>query len=557
VNFHLALKQRNLEKLESLFWAVSTPGSPQYREFMSISDIQAITAPAAEDVAVVMNWLFAHGINKEDVENYGDSLFVKTKANIAEKLLNTRFHYWQNEETGKSIVRIVDTFAIDAEVAPYVELIAGITEYPIPRPSVKRANSADAPNTLVSIAPQSVSTIYKVPANAKATGNSSIAVAEWESQFFSPSELQTFAQQFSVNIAPVSSAHIVGTNNPNAPGVEATLDIQYAAALSPGAADWFWIEDPSAWLYTFATHVVSTSPAPYIFSISYGWSEADQCEYGIGGQECNQLGVNSNQYVQRVNTEFQKIGLRGISLLSASGDSGANGRTDPMCQDSILHPDFPGCSPFITSVGATQITASSGVANLPNPPQGCNQRSCASGGIEVAVSFNQANFASGGGFSWVASTPSYQQSAVQAYLNSAPNLPPSSFFNGKGRGYPDVAAFGSNVLIYTGGAVQGVGGTSASCPIVAGLFAIINDQVLSKTGKPLGFLNPLLYAMAAKQPNTFTDIVVGDNKCTEDGCASSCQGFTCTKGWDPVTGLGTPVFSNIQSFIAKQLNFEL
>jgi len=126
-------------------------------------------------------------------------------------------------------------------------------------------------------------------------------------------------------------------------------------------------------------------------------------------------------------------------------------------------------------------------------------------------------------------------------------------FNATGRGYPDVAAFGSNVLISQGG-IEAVGGTSCSCPIVAGLMALLNGQVQVKTGKPLGFMNPLIYQMAAAQPNTFTDITIGDNICTENGCSSSCKGFYTTKGWDPITGFGTPVFTNIQSYVQKMLN---
>jgi len=129
-------------------------------------------------------------------------------------------------------------------------------------------------------------------------------------------------------------------------------------------------------------------------------------------------------------------------------------------------------------------------------------------------------------------------------------------FNAKGRGYPDMAAFGSNVLISSGG-IEAVGGTSCSCPISAGLFAILNGQVLAKTGKPLGFLNPLLYQMAAAQPDAFTDITVGNNVCTENGCAHSCKGFDATKGWDPVTGWGTPVFANMQTYIGQMLGVDL
>jgi len=241
-------------------------------------------------------------------------------------------------------------------------------------------------------------------------------------------------------------------------------------------------------------------------------------------------------------------------LISASGDSGANGRTDPYCTENHLNPPYPAASPYITSVGATQIDQASGQSNIPNPPPGCSGQSCASGGYEEAVSYNQAHFASGGGFSFVASRPAYQNAAVTAYLNNpSVNLPPSSYYNTQGRGFPDVAAFGSNVLIETQGTIEGVGGTSCSSPIVAGIVTLLNDYAITKTGKPLGFISPLFYKMAATMPSTFNDITVGDNKCTEGGCQSTCKGFTCAKGWDPVSGLGSPVYTNMLQYLKNNL----
>jgi len=138
---------------------------------------------------------------------------------------------------------------------------------------------------------------------------------------------------------------------------------------------------------------------------------------------------------------------------------------------------------------------------------------------------------------------------VNTYLNSGVTLPPSSYYNGQGRGFPDIAAFGSNVLISSSGTVEGVGGTSASAPIVAGVFTLLNDYVIAKSGKPLGFLNPLIYKMASNCRSCFNDITKGDNICTEDGCSSSCYGFTCTKGWDPVSGVGTPHYPAMLNYI--------
>merc|ERR1711937_1038200 len=264
-------------------------------------------------------------------------------------------------------------------------------------------------------------------------------------------------------------------------------------------------------------------------------------------------GVNSSQYVARVNTEFQKIGLRGVSLMAASGDSGANGRTDGECTGTVLHSSFPGSTPYITAVGATQLQDP--VYDLSSSPEACSalgsSYKCASGGTEVAVSSQVAGFTSGGGFSTYTPMPSYQADAVNAYLNSGVALPPSSYFNGSHRGYPDVAAMGNGYAVYvnTYGGWTTVGGTSASSPTFAAVAGFLNAASQKSTGKPLGFLNPLLYKMYADSPDAFTDVTVGDNKCTESGCFSSCKGYECAKGWGPVTGLGTPVADKMVSYV--------
>ena len=70
-----------------------------------------------------------------------------------------------------------------------------------------------------------------------------------------------------------------------------------------------------------------------------------------------------------------------------------------------------------------------------------------------------------------------------------------------------------------------------STPIFSAVMSVLNSHQIAQTGKPLGFLNPLLYKMSASQPNTFQDITSGDNICPEDGCEITCFGFVATKGW--------------------------
>jgi tripeptidyl-peptidase-1 len=351
--------------------------------------------------------------------------------------------------------------------------------------------------------------------------------------------------------------HVVGPNAPGQPGDESTLDIEWVASTGLGATNWFWLNGgENTWLFGWATKFFSTANVPWVNSISYGWAEYDQCEEGIGKEECAKLKVNSDGYVARVNTEFMKIGLRGVVLVVASGDSGVNGRTDETCSEKHFNPDFPAASPYITSVGATQLRDVS--LELKNPPPVCGDAYywfCASAGTEDAVSYEFAGFASGGGFSNVAPRPSWQDAAVTAYLSSSIGKKvPQSYYNTSGRGYPDIAALGTGILIILDGGDSAIGGTSASAPIVAGVFTLLNDYSLNTDKKPIGPMNQLLYQWGATKPDAFQDVTVGDNACTESGCALDyCIGFYCAPGWDPVTGWGSPNYAKMVGYLAELL----
>jgi subtilase family serine protease len=78
-----------------------------------------------------------------------------------------------------------------------------------------------------------------------------------------------------------------------------------------------------------------------------------------------------------------------------------------------------------------------------------------------------------------------------------------------------------------------VGGTSSSSPQWAGLIAIADQMA----GHDLGYINPALYRIAnhpAKYTADFYDVTANCNKTT------SIPGWCASKGWDAVTGLGTP-----------------
>jgi subtilase family serine protease len=71
----------------------------------------------------------------------------------------------------------------------------------------------------------------------------------------------------------------------------------------------------------------------------------------------------------------------------------------------------------------------------------------------------------------------------------------------------------------------------------------------------LGQINGSLYAIAhspALYKYSFHDIVTGNNTVTEtdvNGNSVSIAGFSAAKGWDAVTGLGTPDVAHLLKFL--------
>lgn len=232
-----------------------------------------------------------------------------------------------------------------------------------------------------------------------------------------------------------------------------------------------------------------------------------------------------------------QLGLRGVSVLVASGDSGLG----PSCEtnndstpDPRFTPTFPSSCPYITSVGGTQA-------------------------VFPEIAWN----ASGGGFSDYFAQPEYQKAWISEYLSN--QVAPQSldyldqYFNPRGRAYPDIAAHALHpyISIFNNEAPSQSGGTSAAAPIVGAMIGLLNDIRIGQ-GKPtLGFLNPWLYSSGFQ---SLADIVEGGTGGCEGVDYQSGQKikgapiipfarWNATVGWDPVTGLGIPDFGKMREAV--------
>jgi tripeptidyl-peptidase-1 len=139
---------------------------------------------------------------------------------------------------------------------------------------------------------------------------------------------------------------------------------------------------------------------PQVITNSYGDDEQTVPEkYAI--RVCNLIGI---------------LGMRGVSVLESSGDTGVGAAC--LNQDGKtpqFNPVFPATCPYVTSVGGTVNLAP-----------------------EIAWS------GSSGGFSNYFKTAWYQEAAVQHYLSTYVSAETKEYYgqyvNFTGRGFPDVAA---------------------------------------------------------------------------------------------------------------------
>ena len=320
------------------------------------------------------------------------------------------------------------------------------------------------------------------------------------------------------------------------------MSAAYCAVCSVRVLRWMW-----SWTLQF---LVATD-YPSIVSLSYGLPELYQCD-DFSPSDC--YGVDYRTYIHLVDKQFMKIGLIGVSIITATQDRGVYAPDPPAgvrVRDDTARftPEYPGSSSFVTSVGATEYINPE--FDLPNAPPACNSSewSCISGGSdEESVSYGISRFLSSGGFSDVDPRPAYQDSAVLNYFSSGVKLPNSTLYNQSGRGSPDVSAIGMNGYVVSAGSPTLVSGASMSTPIVAAIMAIVQAEYQAITGSTLGFLNPMLYKAQEAGTGWFKDIVLGDN-CATTKCQNEQDGFSAAKGWDPVSGLGSPNYPAMSKYV--------
>ncbi|KAF7368433.1 Family S53 protease-like protein [Mycena venus] len=516
ITLRVALKSNDVGSLEEKLKSVAAPGSSDFRQWLSMDEVKTFIQPSPETVSAFNAFASANGLTPTVISPNGDWVSITLPVSKANQLFAADFETFTHPNLKSSITRTLSV-SLPSELVGHVDVLHPTTAFVTPdarlvpsAPQIRKrgpAASCNSSDPAGVVTPTCLQDLYGIPATPATEASNTILVTGYEDSWAQRADLSQFLTLARPDMPPSTTFTLLTTDNGTDPqdphgstgNLEANLDIQYTAGiatgvplsfLSVGGADF-----PTSLLDT-TTFLDGVENPPTVMTTSYGAIESN---FGAS-------------MATKICNGYMALGARGISVVFASGDGGVRGNHDfsLICANNTFLPEFPATCPFVTSVGSTQGFAPEKAMNL-----------------------------TGGGFSNFFPTAYYQTAAVAGFLETVPD-DFAGIFNKTGRGFPDVSLQGWNFELVSGGEVWLEGGTSASSPTFASIIALINDRLIS-AGKPvLGFLNPFLYSKGA---SAFTDIMIGHNSGLI--CPASSVAFDATEGWDPLTGLGTPIFPDL------------
>jgi subtilase family serine protease len=548
------LQERNIQGLEAQVEA----GIPR-SDYMTVSQFAAEYGQPTYNINALTSYLAGFGITTDVYADDLDVVATGTAGEFDSALTITEMNATVPHQQGpggfgpaweQHVYTNTQPPLLPYRLAAFVTAILGLTDYDPYVSDIGKPSSYDEPqrgNSNTCIADFGLSNGCHLPADFASMYdlNPLYARANGAGQTVGIVTLAAVdpggPQYFWSNIAHVNRSGSFTVDlvdsGPGAPSaasgsVETDIDVEQSGALAPGA-NVIAYEAPNT-DYGFADAFFSAASQDIASDVSASWglSETVLQAVVLSGNE-------SAGYAQAFDEAFLEMAAQGQSAFTSSADYGAYTAISDLGTTN-LSVDNPADSPFITACGGTSLpgtTYFSSSITATNTTQriwgwdylwaGMAQVS----GEPLAEVAESEPIGSGGGFSTIEPTPSYQQGvsgthnfhAVEYltptdYVEVAPGLtePTEWTFNptpsvttgfGNGRAVPDLATdadpqTGYLVWAPSIGGLSEYGGTSFVAPQLNGATAVIDSFL----GHRVGFWNPTIYAAAASFNSPFTQL---------------------------------------------------
>ncbi|HKF45993.1 MAG TPA: protease pro-enzyme activation domain-containing protein [Terracidiphilus sp.] len=599
---HLLLQRSRAQEssLRSLIQEMNTPGSPNYHKWLTPAQFGKQFGPSDQDIAAVTNWLSSHGLSVTQVAPGKQMIEFTGTAGQFRGAFHSSIHQYQvngekrfanssDPQIPAALSNVVGGFVSlnNFRVTPASHYI-GKANYNLqsgqaaPGPGWTMGSSSTG--FLFPVAPGDAYVQYDLnPLYAAGVNGTQQSIAVINESNINVAQVNQFRKMFGLPWNPPNviidgnDPGIDGSKDPFGPNfasTEAYLDVEWAGAIAPNANVNLVIAGDTTLepgLLLAAEHAIYGNVAP-VMSLSF-----ETCEPG-----------NSPSSLLTISDLWEQAAAQGISVLVASGDEGA-AECDRGDIFAIYGATVNGLatSPWDTAVGGTDFYYSSynqgstaikaQLGSYWNLTPSNSAPAVSIKGVIPEQPWNDSQFGlnlfptpdgypivgGGGGVSSFFTWKPAWQSGTGVPADGARDIPDVSLFAGNGINgsfYPICVADGDCQTPTSGQEVQisGVGGTSVSVQLFAGMMALVNQQY-----GPQGQANVVLYPLAAQFPKSFNDVTAGTNSmpCDLSDATPDCIAvanpvvidettigqigsgttpwYNATAGYDLATGLGT------------------
>ncbi len=515
-SFDVVLRQANQVALSTYLASLSDTASPNYHHYLTPAQFATRFGATPSTIDKVRSYLSSYGLRTASLSKGHILLHVTgSTADIARAFAAPVETV--RTSSGALSAQFVRKATLPSSVAQDIVNITGLsTTSPIATPaSITHASTRTSghvalatacpsagsgtgttPNALGGYTIQQQAHLYGLDtAYASGATGAGQTIAIYELGQYDQSDLSTYFSCY--GLAPSISTVNVDGGPTGAYSEEATMDIEQAAALAPGAAIAVYQAPNSGSGPTDTYARIADDNTASIVTTSWGLCELDP-----------------NGDVQAEQAIFEQMAAQGQTVVASSGDSGSSdcaGNTGGFTT-TALAVDDPASQPFVTGVGGLTVSNLSPLT-------------------ESVWNSGANNGAAGGGVSTIWTRPTWQSAPGITSANTMRMVPDLSLMADPNTGFIEYFTGTAN------GVCQGtctgwgsIGGTSIGSPQLSAIVAVAAQVCATPR---LGFINPLLYAMASAGTG-FIDVTTGSNN------IYNVAGYTATTGYDMASGLGSP-----------------
>jgi pseudomonalisin len=489
----VALQMRNAQALQTLVQQQATPGSPDFNKYITPAQFNATYAPSLAAVKAVRTYLAGAGLSHIAVEP--NRLFVTATGTVAQIQAAFNTNLSRFNQKGKEVFVNSTPAQVPQALSGVVLSVLGLNNVVATTP-ITQCDIAQPQCLRFTYNPQTYWKAYDATTVTRAFKTSIAVMAEGDVSQVVP-DLRTF--ESAMSLPPVNVTVVpVGVPSTDTAGTdEWDLDTQYTTGMAGNVKA----------LYIYDTTSLTDQDTALEFN---RWATDDLAQVGNASFGICEFFPYLDGTMVADDQIFLQAAAQGQTMFSSTGDTGSfcSVGTPNGAPAGAPFVGYPATSPYVIGVGGTTL-----VTNTHGSYKG-----------EVAW------YAGGGGFSQFEYSPAWQ----------SPVVPTNDGLPATFRAIPDFsmdADPNTGAIVYVGGAVEYIGGTSLSSPLAAGAWA----RLQSSYGNTLGFAAPRLYAgypAFGTPPGTpagltqkvdgFNDVLTGANGL-----------YTSLPDYDFATGMGT------------------